>query len=105
MDRESNLFEVIISERAANMLIEHMRFVAQVSPEAADKLRSEILVASRSLQLLPERFPILSDQVLPINKYRKMMINKRYCFVYQIKEQTVHIDFILDCRQDYQWLI
>ena len=35
-------YKVIISERAADMLIQHVRFMAQESPEAADKLRAEI---------------------------------------------------------------
>ena len=104
MDSSSKHYKVIISERAADMLIQHVRFMAQVSPEAADKLRAEIIEASRSLQSLPERYLELFDLVLPTNKYRKMIISKRYCLVYQIKDETVHIDYILDCRQDYQWL-
>lgn len=104
MDSSNKHYKVIISERAADMLIQHVRFMAQVSPEAADKLRAEIIEASRSLQSLPERYLELFDPVLPTNKYRKMIISKRYCLVYQIKDETVHVDYILDCRQDYQWL-
>lgn len=104
MDNASKHDKVIISERATDMLIQHVRFMAQVSPEAADKLRAEIIEAPRSLQNLPERYLELFDPGLPTNKYRKMIISKRYCLVYQIKDETVHIDYILDCRQDYQWL-
>jgi plasmid stabilization system protein ParE len=104
MDSASKHYKVIISERAADMLIQHVRFMAQVSPEAADKLRSEIIQASRSLQDLPERSLPLFEPVLSTNKYRKMIVSKRYCLVYQIKAETVYIDYILDCRQDYQWL-
>lgn len=50
MDSASKHFKVIVSERAADMLIQHVRFMAQVSPEAADKLRAEIIEASRALQ-------------------------------------------------------
>jgi plasmid stabilization system protein ParE len=105
MDSASKHYKVIISERAADMLIQHVRFMAQVSPEAADKLRVEIIEASRSLQSLPERNLELYDPVLPTNKYRKLIISKRYLLVYQIKAETVHIDYILDCCQDYQWLM
>lgn len=105
MDSASKHYDVIISERAADMLIQHVRFIAKVSPEAADKLRTEIIEASRSLQRLPERNLELYDSMLPTNKYRKMIISKRYLLVYQIKAETVYIDYILDCRQDYQWLI
>ena len=105
MDSASKHYKVIISERVADMLIQHVRFMAQVSPEAADKLRAEIIEASRSLQLLLERNLELYDPVLPTNKYRKMIISKQYLLVYQIKDETVHIDYILDCRQEYQWLM
>jgi plasmid stabilization system protein ParE len=105
MDSVSKHYKVIFSERATDMLIQHVHFIAKVSPEAADKLRGEIIEASRSFQSLPERHLGLLDPGLPTNKYRKMIISKRYCLVYQMKDETVHIDYILDCRQDYQWLM
>jgi len=104
MDSASKHYKVLISQRAADMLIHLVRFMAQVSLEAADRLRVEIIEASRSLENLPERSLELFEPVLSTNKYRKMIVSKRYCLVYQIKDETVHIDYILDCRQDYQWL-
>ncbi|MDK9711287.1 MAG: type II toxin-antitoxin system RelE/ParE family toxin, partial [Acidaminobacter sp.] len=47
----------------------------------------------------------ISADFLPANKYRKMVIEKRYLILYQVKEQIVFIDWIMDCRQDYRWLI
>lgn len=105
MDSVNKHYKVIISKRAADMLIQHVRFIAKVSPEAADNLRAEIIEASRSWQSLPERNLELYDPMLPTNKYRKMIISKRYILVYQIKAEAVYIDYILDCRQDYQWLM
>jgi len=55
MDGTNKLYKVIISERATDMLIEHVRFMAAVSLQAAEKLRAEIIEASESLQSLPER--------------------------------------------------
>ena len=105
MDGASKLYKVIVSERAADILIHHVHFIAQVSPDAADKLRSEIIEASKALQSFSERHLKFSDPSLPANKYRKMIISKRYFLVYQIKDETVFMDYILDCRQDYQWLV
>ena len=105
MDSTNKLYRVIVSERATDMLIRHFRFLAQVSPEAADKLRSEIIDALKSLQGFPERHLEFSDPLLPANKYRKMIISRRYLLVYQVKGETVHIDYILDCRQNYLWLL
>lgn len=104
MDGTNKQYNVIVSERATDMLIQHVRFMTEVSPQAADKLRAEIIEASKSLQSFPERNSGFSDPVLPANKYRKI-ISKRYLLVYQIKDDTVYIDYILDCRQDYQWLL
>ena len=105
MDSTNKLYTVIVSERATDMLIQHVRFLAQVSPEAADKLRSEIIGASKSLQNFPERHLEFSDPLLPSNKYRKMIVSRQYLLVYQVKGETVYIDYILDCRQNYQWLL
>jgi len=99
------LYKIIVSDRATDMLIQHVRFMAQISLQAADKLRAEIIEAAKSLENFPERNSWLSDPVLPASKYRKMIINKRYLLIYQIRVDSVYIEYILDCRQDYQWLL
>jgi len=99
------LYKIIVSDRATEMLMQHVRFMAQISLQAADKLRAEIKEAAKSLENFPERNSWLSDPVLPASKYRKMIINKRYLLIYQIRADSVYIEYILDCRQDYQWLL
>lgn len=105
MEGANKKYSVIISEKAADMLIQHMRFLVEVNIEAAEKLREEMIEASKSLQYFPERNPRLSDKALTGNKYRKMIISKRYLLIYQIRDGTVYIEYILDCRQDYRWLL
>ncbi|WP_425057917.1 hypothetical protein SCACP_24840 [Sporomusa carbonis] len=97
-------YHVIISERAGEMLVQHTRFLAQVSPQAADKLRMDIIEAAKSLQEFPERGSWLVDPVLPANVYRKLLVDKRYLLIYKIKDDTVYIDYMVDCRQGYSWL-
>ena len=99
------MYKIIVSDRATEMLMQHVRFMAQISLQAADKLRAEIIEAAKSLENFPERNSWLSDPVLPASKYRKMIINKRYLLIYQIRADSVYIEYILDCRQDYQWLL
>jgi hypothetical protein len=99
------LYKIIVSDRAIEMLMQHVRFMAQISLQAADKLRAEIIEAAKSLENFPERNSWLSDSVLPASKYRKMIINKRYLLIYQIRADSVYIEYILDCRWDYQWLL
>lgn len=98
-------FSIIVSERAQQMLGVHVRFLANVSIPAARKTKSELLKGIRSLADLPERFPFLEEEFLPPNKYHKMYIENWYLILYQIKDQTVYVDYIIDCRQDYGWLI
>ncbi|CAA7601354.1 Hypothetical protein DEACI_2020 [Acididesulfobacillus acetoxydans] len=43
--------------------------------------------------------------LIPAEKYRKLLLEKRYLLVYQIKESTVYADAVVDTRQDYGWLL
>ncbi len=105
MGKESSRYKVIISEKAVAMLVSHVRFLANVSEEAAQNLIAEFNYAAKSLETFPDRNAWLSDPSLPINKYRKMMFDKRYLIIYQVKSDKVYLDFVVDCRQDYNWLL
>ena len=98
-------YKVFVSERIRQMLAYHVGFLAQKSPSAARKLKNELMDAIRSLHQMPERFPFLQAEFIPPNKYHKMFIKKWYLVLYQIKDQTVYVDYIVDCRQDYGWLV
>ena len=98
-------YQVIIAERAGEMLVQHTRFLAQVTPQAADKLRMDIIEAAKSLQDFPERGAWLVNPALPANAYRKLIVDKRYLLIYKIKDDKVYIDYMVDCRQEYAWLI
>lgn len=98
-------YKVIVSERARQMLAGHVWFIAQKSPDAARKVINDIMRSIRSLNQMPERFPFLDAELIPLNKYHKMFVEKWHLILYQIKDQTVYIDYIIDCRQDYGWLV
>lgn len=98
-------YKVIVSDRARQMLTGHVRFFAQKSPTAARRTKNELMDAIRSLSTMPQRFPFLDAEFIPLNKYHKMFVEKWYLILYQIKDQTVYVDYIVDCRQDYGWLV
>lgn len=98
-------YRVIVSERAKRMLGTHIRFVAQVNKEAAIVKKKELMTAMRSLESMPQRFPFFEGTYIPPNKYHKMFVAKWYLVLYQIEDDTVYVDTILDCRKDYSWLI
>ncbi|WHH57732.1 type II toxin-antitoxin system RelE/ParE family toxin [Petroclostridium sp. X23] len=105
MDSESKMYNVIISDEAAQMLVSHSRFLAQASETAALQFIAEFNEKARSLEKFPERNPWLSDSLVPSGKYRKLLMAKRYLLVYQVKDSTVYVDAVVDCRQDYGWLL
>lgn len=98
-------YKVVVSDRARQMLAGHVRFFAQKSPTAARRTKNELMDAIRSLSTMPQRFPFLDAEFIPLNKYHKMFVEKWYLILYQIKDQTVYVDYIVDCRQDYGWLV
>ena len=98
-------YKVIVSDRAKRMLGTHIRFMAQVNKDAAKAKKRELLEAMRSLERMSQRFPFFEEPYITPNKYHKMFIEKWYLVLYQIQDDTVYVEYILDCRKDYSWLI
>lgn len=105
MTNHEQRYEVIVSDKAVEMLMSHARFLANVSEEAAETFIQDIKVSATSLETFPERHPWLTDPAIPAYKYRKLVLNKRYLLVYQIKSYKVYFDFVVECRQEYGWLL
>ena len=105
MDNKNRRYEVVVSDEATQMLVSHAQFLAQVSEPAALRLIEAFHEKAKLLELFPERNPWLADQLIPTGKYRKLLLEKRYLLVYQIKESTVYVDAVVDARQDYGWLL
>ena len=102
---ENKKFNIIISEEATNMMESHINFLMQVSEHGAEKLFIEISESMKSLEEFPQRNTWFNAPMIPAYYYRKMLIKKRYLIIYNIQENTVFIDYIIDCRQEYSWLI
>ena len=98
-------YKVIISDRAKEMIGKHIRFLAQVNKTATTKLKNRLVEEIRSLQDMPQRYPFFNENYIPANKYHKLYVENWYLVLYQIKDDTVFVDWIVDCRQDYQWLL
>ena len=102
---ERRKYKVIVSDRAKQMLGVHIRFLAQVDKDDARNKKKELMEAMRSLAYSPNRFPFLNEPYIPCNKYHKMFVKNWYLILYQIEDDTVYVDYILDCRKEYNWLI
>ena len=87
-------YKVIVAEKAKTMLGAHIKFMAKVSLPAAKETKKRLLEAIRSLANMPKRFPFLDVDFIPRNKYRKMVVDSWYLVLYQVKENTVYVDYI-----------
>ena len=98
-------YKVIVSDRAKRMLGAHIRFMAQVNKDAASTKKKEIITAIRALNHMPQRFPFFEEAYIPPNKYHKMFIEKWYLILYQIQDDTVYVEYIVECIKDDNWMI
>lgn len=101
---QKNRYCVVVSERASQMLVSHAGFLAQVSPAAAERLTAEFEKAANSLSVMPQRCPWLTGEYIPGNTYRFILFEKRYLLIFQIIDDVVYVDYVVDTRQDYSWL-
>lgn len=104
MEQQSK-YRVIVSERATQMLVSHVAFLAQTSPEAAERLTVDFEKTAHSLEVMPQRCPWLTGEYIPRKAYRFILFEKRYMIFFQIVDDIVYADCVVDCRQDYNWLI
>lgn len=98
-------YKLIISAKARDVLGEVVAFIALNSSDNAKMVKKEIIEGIKSLEVFPERAPFLIGEFIPYNKYHKLVVLKRFLLIYQIRDEKVYIDFIVDCKQDYKWLL
>ena len=97
-------YRVLISDKARQMMKAHVSFLAEVNPQAAEKLRVSLMEGIRSLAQMPERCPYLDEEDRR-SPYRKLHIPKWYLVIYVVVDDTVYVEYIVDVRQEYGWLL
>ena len=102
---QQNKYRAIVSARAVQMLVSHAEFLAQISPAAAERFTVEFEKAAKSLEQMPQRCPWLKGEYIPRSVYRFILFEKRYMLIFQIADDVVYADYVVDCRQDYGWLL
>lgn len=98
-------YKIIVSEKATQMLVSHVAYLSQVNYEAAQKLIIEFENSVNALEFMPHRCPWLRASFFPNNKYRYLIFAKHYILIYQVKDNIVYADYVVDTRQDYKWLL
>ncbi len=87
------------------MLERYIRFLAQVSKDAARKTKNELLSEIRALNQMPLRWGFFDEPYVPVYQYHKLPVAGRYLVFYQVRDDRVEVGYILNCREDYCWLI
>ena len=54
---------------------------------------------------MPQRCPYLKDECIDKNAYRFILFENRYMLIFQIEDDTVYVEYMVDTRQDYGWLL
>ena len=47
----------------------------------------------------------LRGDYIPQNKYRFIAFENEYIIIFQIIDDTVYVDYVVNTRQDYGWLL
>ena len=76
MDNGNKLYDVKVTDAAWVQLVEHSRFLANVSTEAANRLVDEFIEKTGTLNHMPERCAWLDQDDVPFQKYRKISFGK-----------------------------
>jgi len=100
MSDSKKAYDIVVHDDASQMLLNHVRFLANVSIPAARRLRASLHKGLSSLKSMPHRCPVFSTR-RTADTYRQLIIG-RYLVVFSIDEnkETVNIRYILDSRQD-----
>ena len=105
MKSEIKRYNVFIQKSATRMALQHVRHLAEFSDKAALHLQREFIDRASSLANMPERCPWVDAPNIDHQKYRKLLFEDHCLLIFQIVGDAVYIDAVVDCHQDYGWLI
>ena len=105
MQSAETVYDVSVTDTAWDQLLEHARNLANVSSTAANKLVDDFVNKSATLNLMPERCPWLTHDMIPFQKYRKLFLGKYHIALFEIRGNIVYITAVVDGRQDYSWML
>ena len=94
-------YEVIIAEDALLMLGSFIDFIAVKDPKAASAWKNQIYSSIKTLSDFLFMYPILDLRDSFLKKYHKCVVNKQVVILYQIEEDKVYIDWIIESNQDF----
>ena len=97
---EMAVYQVVVSDKARDMLFTHASFLAQVSVKAGDALFDEFEKIVSSLEAMPERCALYFNPYIQPGKYRRIALGKYLLVLFQIIGNKVHIELVIDARAE-----
>ena len=94
------LYNVYVDPAAYGKMYAHIRFLAQVSVPAAERLYDALNQAIKALKENPESCPSYTPQKPITATLRYKLCAKRYRIVFETVGNAVYVYDIQDCRQD-----
>lgn len=91
-------YEVRFSPQVRGQLIQHTKFIANVSKPFAQRFYAEFSKIIKRLENNPYQFPFCDDPNLPQHIYHKALFSKWYKAVFSIENETVYIEAVVDGR-------
>lgn len=89
--------KILISNKAKLDLYLHSFYKSKYSKASSEKFFEDFNSSIQSLSLFPYMYPKISKN----NSYRKILFNKKYLIIYLIENNIIHIDSIVNCKQNY----
>jgi len=93
-------YNVEIAEVALSLLDNHLRFLANVSVNAAYKLNKDIFAKIDTLEDNPLQYPVWQTHLELPREYRRAVVNKQFLIVYFIDGSKVFVDYIFNGSMD-----
>ena len=93
-------YTVSVDVAAKTKMLEHAKFLAQVSVPAAQRLRNAYHTALKSLRTNPQRCPLYKTNIDIEEELRYLLFSERYRIVFETVDRAVYVYDVQDARQD-----
>ena len=94
-------YNVKLKPNVKSDLDKHIDFAANVSSKFAKSIRDSFYkVLKEQLPYDSDRYPLWLPDFELSKPYHKILIKKRYMLLFYINNDTVFLDYFLDCRMD-----
>lgn len=91
-------YQVQFSPQVQKQLIQHARFITNVSKPFAQRFYTEFSKIIKRLENNPHQFPFYDNSNLPQHIYHKALFAKWYKAVFSIQDEIVYIEAVVDGR-------